>query len=87
MVDAKNVGVKKGFTNGISVGLVYFVMFGAYALGFWYGSVLIRDETYSIGKVLIVSLLYNTVRSISMIGIKILKMSHFNDSYNSNDHP
>ncbi|XP_063421437.1 ATP-dependent translocase ABCB1-like isoform X2 [Mytilus trossulus] len=54
--NAKDVGIKKGYTNGFSVGLVYVVMFGAYALGFWYGAKLVREEsdTYTIGKVLII---------------------------------
>ncbi|XP_052095836.1 ATP-dependent translocase ABCB1-like isoform X5 [Mytilus californianus] len=54
--NAKDVGIRKGYTNGFSVGLVYVVMFGAYALGFWYGAKLVREESdnYTIGKVLII---------------------------------
>ena len=39
------------------MGLVWFVIFGAYALGFWYGAKLTREEAdvYSIGDVMIVS--------------------------------
>lgn len=54
--EAKAFGIKKGFTNGLSMGCVWFVIFAAYALGFWYGGKLTRDEptNYSIGKMLIV---------------------------------
>ncbi|XP_076435094.1 ATP-dependent translocase ABCB1-like [Babylonia areolata] len=54
--EAKAFGVKKGFTAGLSMGFVWFVIFGSYALGFWYGAKLTRDEpdNYSVGKMLIV---------------------------------
>ncbi|KAK7110228.1 ATP-dependent translocase ABCB1-like isoform X2 [Littorina saxatilis] len=53
---AKSFGVKKGFSSGLSMGFVWLVIFGAYALGFWYGGKLTRDEpdTYSVGKMIIV---------------------------------
>ncbi|KAG8552277.1 hypothetical protein GDO81_004465 [Engystomops pustulosus] len=54
--DAKKVGIKKSITTNVSMGVSQFLIFGAYALGFWYGTKLTDDEpeTYTIGKVLIV---------------------------------
>ncbi|KAM4702862.1 ATP-dependent translocase ABCB1-like [Rhinophrynus dorsalis] len=54
--DAKIVGMRKSITTDVSMGFTQFVIFGAYALGFWYGTKLTIDEegTYTIGKVLIV---------------------------------
>ncbi|OWF55459.1 Multidrug resistance protein 1 [Mizuhopecten yessoensis] len=54
--EARNFGIKKALGNGISMGVVYFVIFCTYALAFWYGAKVSREEpdTYSIGKVLIV---------------------------------
>ncbi|XP_075072541.1 ATP-dependent translocase ABCB1-like [Mixophyes fleayi] len=54
--DAKKVGIKKSITTNVSMGLSQCLIFGAYALAFWYGTKLTMDEpeTYSIGKVLIV---------------------------------
>ncbi|KAM5141520.1 ATP-dependent translocase ABCB1-like isoform 1-T3 [Mantella aurantiaca] len=54
--EAKKVGIKKSVTTNVSMGLTQFLIFGAYALAFWYGTKLTRDEpnTYTIGKVLIV---------------------------------
>ena len=43
--DALKVGLKKGVITGLGVGLLMFVMFGSYALAFWYGSKLIADGT------------------------------------------
>ncbi|XP_033762430.1 ATP-dependent translocase ABCB1-like isoform X2 [Pecten maximus] len=51
---AKAIGVKKSLTSGLSMGLIWFIMMGSYALGFWYGAKLVREDGYSIGKVLIV---------------------------------
>ncbi|XP_040208751.1 ATP-dependent translocase ABCB1-like [Rana temporaria] len=56
LIDARNVGVKKSVTLNVSMGLSQFLIFGAYALAFWYGTRLTVEEpeNYSIGKVLIV---------------------------------
>ncbi|XP_053548248.1 ATP-dependent translocase ABCB1-like [Bombina bombina] len=54
--DARKVGFKKSVTTNLSMGISQFLIFGAYALAFWYGTKLTIDEpeTYSIGTVLIV---------------------------------
>nr|XP_033786803.1 ATP-dependent translocase ABCB1-like [Geotrypetes seraphini]XP_033786804.1 ATP-dependent translocase ABCB1-like [Geotrypetes seraphini]XP_033786805.1 ATP-dependent translocase ABCB1-like [Geotrypetes seraphini]XP_033786806.1 ATP-dependent translocase ABCB1-like [Geotrypetes seraphini]XP_033786807.1 ATP-dependent translocase ABCB1-like [Geotrypetes seraphini]XP_033786808.1 ATP-dependent translocase ABCB1-like [Geotrypetes seraphini]XP_033786809.1 ATP-dependent translocase ABCB1-like [Geotry len=54
--EAKAVGVKKSLTTNISMGLTQFLIFGAYALGLWYGTKLTVEEpqNYTIGSVLIV---------------------------------
>eukprot|EP00079_Xenopus_tropicalis_P037616 XP_017951387.1 PREDICTED: multidrug resistance protein 1-like [Xenopus tropicalis] len=54
--NAKKVGIRKSITTNLSMGIAQFLIFGAYALGFWYGTKLTVDEpdTYTIGKVLIV---------------------------------
>ncbi|XP_064648001.1 ATP-dependent translocase ABCB1-like isoform X1 [Lineus longissimus] len=54
--DAEKFGIKKGVTNGLSLASVWGIMMLAYALGFWYGSVLIHDEAknYTVGQVIIV---------------------------------
>ncbi|NXG04871.1 MDR1 protein, partial [Sakesphorus luctuosus] len=52
---AKHVGVKKSITTNISLGVSQFLIFGSYALAFWYGTKLTaEDEHYDIGRVLIV---------------------------------
>jgi len=52
---AQEVGVRKGLVNGVGMGSVFFVMFGSYALAFWYGSSLVRTDDYTAGTMLIVS--------------------------------
>ncbi|XP_052792183.1 ATP-dependent translocase ABCB1-like isoform X2 [Mya arenaria] len=56
LVEARSLGVKKGLINGISLGVVWLIMMCAYALGFWYGAKLTRDEpeNYSVGTMTIV---------------------------------
>ncbi|XP_065102087.2 ATP-dependent translocase ABCB1 [Paramisgurnus dabryanus] len=56
LVDAKNFGIKKAVTTNVSLGLTQFVIFGTYALAFWYGTKLSVDEpeNYTIGRVITV---------------------------------
>ncbi|NXD83760.1 MDR1 protein, partial [Halcyon senegalensis] len=52
---ARSVGVKKCITTNISLGVSQFLIFGSYALAFWYGTKLTaEEENYDIGRVLIV---------------------------------
>ena len=55
--EARQFGVKKALISGLGMGLVFFLMFCIYALAFWYGAKLTRDEpeNYTIGRMLIVS--------------------------------
>lgn len=52
--NAKGYGIKKGFVNGGSIGIVFLIMFSSYGLAFWYGSKLVREDEYTPGKLLIV---------------------------------
>uniref|UniRef100_A0A663EMJ4 ABC-type xenobiotic transporter n=1 Tax=Aquila chrysaetos chrysaetos TaxID=223781 RepID=A0A663EMJ4_AQUCH len=52
---ARSVGVKKSITTNTSLGVSQFLIFGSYALAFWYGTNLTaEEENYDIGRVLIV---------------------------------
>mmetsp|Transcript_6665 Transcript_6665/g.5977 ORF Transcript_6665/g.5977 Transcript_6665/m.5977 type:complete len:442 (-) Transcript_6665:288-1613(-) len=44
IIDALNIGLIKSFKVGLGNGLTFFISFGVYALGFWYGSKLIADQ-------------------------------------------
>lgn len=59
LIEAKDFGVKKAITTNVSMGLTQFILFGTYALAFWYGTKLSVDEpeNYTIGRVITVSLL------------------------------
>ena len=53
---AEAFGVKKGFTNGASMGFIWLVIFCCYGLGFWYGGTLVReDDDYDVSDMIIVS--------------------------------
>lgn len=67
LVEARNFGIKKAITTNVSMGLTQFIIFGTYALAFWYGTKLSVDEpeNYSIGRVIIVSLL-NFLKTLSV---------------------
>ncbi|XP_059052240.1 ATP-dependent translocase ABCB1-like [Achroia grisella] len=42
--DIRKINIKKGFYNGLSMGILYFCIFGSYALSFWFGYKLTIDE-------------------------------------------
>ena len=68
-MEAKSFGIRKGAINGSGMGLVFFIMFGSYALAFWYGNQLVMQGEYSAGEVLTVSA---SVSLINILGFKIL---------------
>ena len=54
---AKDYGIQKGIISGAGFGLLLFIIFAAYALSFWYGGKLIREDDYTAGRMLLVSIL------------------------------
>ncbi|NXX42987.1 MDR1 protein, partial [Tricholaema leucomelas] len=52
--DAKKIGIKKSITSNISMGAAFFLIYASYALAFWYGTTLVLNDDYTIGKVLTV---------------------------------
>ncbi|XP_032547318.1 ATP-dependent translocase ABCB1-like isoform X1 [Chiroxiphia lanceolata] len=52
--DAKRIGIRKAITANISMGAAFLLIYASYALAFWYGTTLILNEDYTIGKVLTV---------------------------------
>ncbi|XP_030301088.1 ATP-binding cassette sub-family B member 5 [Calypte anna] len=52
---ARSIGLKKSIITDTSLGVSQFIIFGSYALAFWYGTKLTaEEENYNIGSVLIV---------------------------------
>ncbi|XP_052753180.1 ATP-dependent translocase ABCB1-like isoform X2 [Galleria mellonella] len=54
--DIRKVNIKKGFYNGLSMGILFFCIFGSYALSFWFGYKLTVDEPeiYNVATILAV---------------------------------
>ncbi|NWI87161.1 MDR1 protein, partial [Pitta sordida] len=52
--DAKRIGIRKAITANISMGAAFLLIYASYALAFWYGTTLILNDDYTIGKVLTV---------------------------------
>lgn len=50
--EAKKVGILKGISVGLSIGNLYLVLFGVYAVSFWYGANLVQEHENTIGQVL-----------------------------------
>jgi len=56
---AKDFGIRKGIYAGVGMGLVFFVIFASYSLAFWYGGKLVREDDYTAGQMLVVSISYH----------------------------
>ncbi|XP_032895781.1 ATP-dependent translocase ABCB1-like [Amblyraja radiata] len=54
LIEGHKLGIKKAISSNVAIGFNYLIMFGCYALAFWYGSTLVLDEDYTIGTVLTV---------------------------------
>ncbi|CAF1942165.1 unnamed protein product [Rotaria magnacalcarata] len=63
---AKISGIRKGALNGALMGAIWFLVFCTYALGFWYGAKLVREEHYSIGGILIV--FFSVITAVFSLG-------------------
>ena len=61
--DAKKSGIKKSAVDGATNGFILLLIYSIFALGFWYGSKLVREENYTIGNVF-------TVNEFSILKIK-----------------
>ena len=53
--DAKKLGVKKGTSAGLGIGLTSFFIFFVHAVGFWFGAYLIQYQDATSGDILTVS--------------------------------
>jgi ATP-binding cassette subfamily B (MDR/TAP) protein 1 len=50
--DAEKAGIKKSIAAGVGIGMIQFLMFSVYSLGFYYGNKLVGWELMSTGAVL-----------------------------------
>ncbi|ELU17748.1 hypothetical protein CAPTEDRAFT_209638 [Capitella teleta] len=54
LIEARNMGFKKGLVNSIGISCIYLILFSSYALAFWYGTDLVSKDTISAGNLLTV---------------------------------
>ncbi|XP_075068305.1 ATP-binding cassette sub-family B member 5 isoform X4 [Mixophyes fleayi] len=53
--EAKKIGIRKSITSQFAVGVMFFLIYASYGLGFWYGTTLILGgKGYTIGSTLVV---------------------------------
>ncbi|XP_073486147.1 ATP-binding cassette sub-family B member 5 isoform X1 [Aquarana catesbeiana] len=53
--EAKKIGIKKAITSQLAVGIMFFIIYASYALGFWYGTTLVLNgKEYTVGKIMLV---------------------------------
>nr|XP_019605320.1 PREDICTED: phosphatidylcholine translocator ABCB4 isoform X2 [Rhinolophus sinicus]XP_019605321.1 PREDICTED: phosphatidylcholine translocator ABCB4 isoform X2 [Rhinolophus sinicus] len=52
--NAKKIGIKKAISANISMGIAFLLIYGSYALAFWYGSTLVISKEYTLGNAMTV---------------------------------
>ncbi|KJE88541.1 multidrug resistance protein 1a [Capsaspora owczarzaki ATCC 30864] len=52
LIEAYTIGVRKARASGLGIGVTFFIMFLAYALAFWFGSIMIDQGHMTSGGVL-----------------------------------
>ena len=53
--DAKKIGVKKGASAGLGIGLTSFFIFFVHAIGYWFGAYLIQYQDATSGDIVTVN--------------------------------
>nr|XP_032517288.1 ATP-dependent translocase ABCB1-like [Danaus plexippus plexippus] len=77
LIEARSINIKKGIFNGIIMGFIYFCLFGAYSLCYWFGYKLIVDEpeTYDVDTMMAV--LFGVLMGSTNFGISSTLMDAF----------
>ncbi|CAG9561789.1 unnamed protein product [Danaus chrysippus] len=77
LIEARGINIKKGIFNGIIMGFIYFCLFGAYSLCYWFGYKLIVDEpeTYNVDTMMAV--LFGVLMGSTNFGISSTLMDAF----------
>ncbi|KAM5203433.1 phosphatidylcholine translocator ABCB4 isoform 2-T2 [Hipposideros larvatus] len=52
--NAKKIGIKKAISANMSMGIAFLLIYGSYALAFWYGSTLVISKEYTLGNAMTV---------------------------------
>eukprot|EP00058_Branchiostoma_floridae_P023304 XP_002608794.1 hypothetical protein BRAFLDRAFT_89659 [Branchiostoma floridae] len=52
--DAEKAGIRKGIITGVGLGYIWLIVFASYALAFYYGSVLVANEGFTVGGLITV---------------------------------
>ncbi|CAD5117027.1 DgyrCDS5856 [Dimorphilus gyrociliatus] len=64
--EAEHLDVKKSILFGVFMGALFMIIFGGYALAFWYGSKLVHNNEYTVGDMLTV--LYAIMFGVFSVG-------------------
>ncbi|KAM3965199.1 ATP-dependent translocase ABCB1-like [Aphomia sociella] len=67
--DVRTINIKKGFYNGLSMGIVFFCIFGSYALSFWFGYKMTIDEPETYNVATMISVFMNIIMASEHFGI------------------
>ncbi|XP_060800783.1 ATP-dependent translocase ABCB1 isoform X2 [Amyelois transitella] len=77
LVEARGINVKKGFFSGIAMGTLFFCIFAAYALSFWFGYKLMVDEPENYDVSTMIAVFFGVMMGSANFGISSTLMEVF----------
>ncbi|CAH2096061.1 unnamed protein product [Euphydryas editha] len=77
LAESRKINIKKGFFNGMAMGLLFFCIFCAYAMSFWFGYRLMVDEPENYDVDTMISVFFGVMMGSANFGISSTLMEVF----------
>ncbi|XP_049873104.1 ATP-dependent translocase ABCB1-like [Pectinophora gossypiella] len=74
---SRSINIKKGFFNGLAMGTLFFCIFCAYAMSFWFGYNLMMNEPENYDVSTMISVLFGVLMGAANFGISATLMEVF----------
>ncbi|KAJ2949200.1 hypothetical protein O0L34_g6145 [Tuta absoluta] len=75
--EIRKINIKKGFFTGLSMGFLFFCIFASYALSFWFGYRLMRDEPENYDVSTMIAVFFGVMMGSMNFGISSTLMEVF----------
>lgn len=77
LTDARKINIKKGLFNGLAMGFLFFCIFCAYAMSFWFGYRLMVDEPENYDVSTMIAVFFGVMMGSANFGISSTLMEVF----------
>ncbi|XP_045448213.1 ATP-dependent translocase ABCB1 [Melitaea cinxia] len=77
LAEARKINIKKGFFNGMAMGMLFFCIFCAYAMSFWFGYRLMVDEPENYDVDTMIAVFFGVMMGSANFGISSTLMEVF----------
>ncbi|XP_063825682.1 ATP-dependent translocase ABCB1 [Ostrinia nubilalis] len=77
LADSRKINIKKGFYNGVAMGVLFFCIFCSYALSFWFGYKLMVEEPENYDVYTMIAVFFGVMMGSANFGISSTLMEVF----------